>query len=464
MSTRLARRSLPHRLPAFTALALTALLGTTLAGSFATLVEVAIRADVSAADAETLTVMGAVIGSWSALVVLFAIVSTTGVLVDGRTAEIALLRAAGATPGQVRSLVVTETTVVVGISSLLGAVLAWPGGRVLHTALREAGMVSTSASLTPATAVGATAAVVTGLSVLAAWIGARGASRTSAARLLRGAEELRRPRLAWWRRIAGGVLVAYGAGAGVVTLTVTADAADPYAAMQTAGTAGILVAIGFAAWSPVVLRGLVRPAQVLARRVRFLSPSTRLALDSVGRRAELFGGILGPVIVLTATSVGVGVLTDTDARTLGDAVPDADMIRVLNAVVAAMIAVFAAVLVVNATRATQSRRRAELSRLRLVGADPSQVAGMLRTEMTIVTLIGIGLGLLASCVTTVPFAHARGEGLLADSAWWFVPALVAASASTAVLAHRVAVVALPATRATVTASEALAQARVLADA
>lgn len=464
MSTRLARRSLPHRLPAFTALALTTVLGTALAGSFATLVEVAQRGSgVSVADAEALNVMGAVVGSWSALVVVFAVVSTTGVLVAGRVGEIALLRTAGATPRQVRALVVAETAAVAVVASTLGALLAWPGGRALLAGLREAGMVATSASVVPGISLAVTAGTVTLLSLVAAWLGARRASRAPLAGLLSGAESVRRARLPWWRRIAGLLLVGYGVGAAIVTVTVSADSDDPYAAMQTSGSACIVVALGLAAWAPALLRASVVPLRVLTRALP-LAASTRLGLESVGRRADLLAGTLGPMIVLTSTTVGVAVLTDIDARTLSEAVAQADLIRMLNGVVAALIALFAAVLVINANRATQTRRRAELSRLRLLGALPGQVAGVVRTEWLVVSSLGVVLGLVASCATTVPFALARDEGAVADSAWWLLPTLVGGVVAVAALAHRVAVGPLPAIHRDVTAAAALADARVLADA
>jgi putative ABC transport system permease protein len=72
--TSLALRSLRHRRTAFTATFVAVLLGTTVIGSFARLFEAA-AGPVSDRDAEALRIMGAVVGGWGALIVLFAVSS-----------------------------------------------------------------------------------------------------------------------------------------------------------------------------------------------------------------------------------------------------------------------------------------------------------------------------------------------------------------------------------------------------
>ncbi len=71
----LALASLRHRRTAFTATFLSALLGAALIGAFATLAQTATGAGVSDADAETLTIMGIVVGGWGSLIVLFSVAS-----------------------------------------------------------------------------------------------------------------------------------------------------------------------------------------------------------------------------------------------------------------------------------------------------------------------------------------------------------------------------------------------------
>ena len=48
-------------------------------------------------------------------------------------------------------------------------------------------------------------------------------------------------------------------------------------------------------------------------------------------------------------------------------------------------------------------------------------------EATVVALVGVVLGLVASCASAVPFAMARDEGVVPDGSLWLVPALGAAA-------------------------------------
>ncbi len=68
-------------------------------GSFATLLETA-SGPVSGSDQETLITMGAVVGGWGTMIVLFSLASTLSVAVRQRDVEIALLRTIGATPAR----------------------------------------------------------------------------------------------------------------------------------------------------------------------------------------------------------------------------------------------------------------------------------------------------------------------------------------------------------------------------
>ena len=102
--------------------------------------------------------------------------------------------------------------------------------------------------------------------------------------------------------------------------------------------------------------------------------------------------MLAPVIVLTAGAVGVLMLVGIDHRTIGAGHPEGDTINLLNNVVTGMVALFAAVMVVNAFAAVVAGRRTELQRLRLLGATPTQVERSVVAEAAIVAGIGVALG------------------------------------------------------------------------
>jgi putative ABC transport system permease protein len=84
-------------------------------------------------------------------------------------------------------------------------------------------------------------------------------------------------------------------------------------------------------------------------------------------------------------------------------------------------------MVVNALVAVTSGRVEEFRRLRLAGATVEQVRRSVLLEARLVGLVGIATGLLASLVSVVPYALARGEGLVPDGRLW-VPGATALTA------------------------------------
>jgi putative ABC transport system permease protein len=191
--------------------------------------------------------------------------------------------------------------------------------------------------------------------------------------------------------------------------------------MSTSGSCAILVSLGLAALAPWLLRHL----SVLARPVAGPGAAGYLAAYNTRRRAALLSGVLAPVMVLTASAVGVLMAVGTDDRTRPAGFEaDARTINLLNNVVVGMVVLFAAVVVVNSFAAVVAHRRAELQRLWLVGATPSQVTGSVLAEARVVAGVGVVLGLVASLATVVPFGVARHEGVVPDGQLW-LPALVA---------------------------------------
>ena len=241
-------------------------------------------------------IMGAVVGGWGALIVLFSVASTMGITVRQRAAEIGLLRTIGGTPRQARRLIRAEALVVTAVAAAAGAALAWPGGRALLAMLRSGGMVADDVAYGGGLAsLGATAAGVVLTAMLAAGIAGRRAVRGPATLVL-SEGRAQSGRMRWWRVAAGLLMVAYAVGLGVVTITVTADDPDPYAAMQTSGSASILVGLGLATLAPVLLRWMA----TLLRPALGSGAAGYLASYNTTRRAHLLAGVLAPVIVLTA--------------------------------------------------------------------------------------------------------------------------------------------------------------------
>ena len=104
-----------------------------------------------------------------------------------------------------------------------------------------------------------------------------------------------------------------------------------------------------------------------------------------------------------------------------------------------MIALFAAIMVVNAFAAAIGHRRTELRRLWLLGATPAEVERSVVAEAAIVAAVGVVFGGLASLATIVPFAIARDEGIVPDGQLWLPPCWSSASSALTLGAARGAV-------------------------
>jgi putative ABC transport system permease protein len=420
--TALALRSLRHRSTAFVATFLAVFLGAALMGSFATLIETA-TGPVSDADAESLIIMGAVVGGWGAIIVLFSVASTMGITVRQRELEIGLVRTIGGTPRQARRLIRAEALVVAVVAAVAGAAVAALGGRALLSALRSSGMVGDDVAFGGGvTSLGLTALGVVATSMLAAAIAGRRATRGPATLVLaeagNGTHKMR-----WWRIAIAVLLVGGGINMGIITIAVTANDPDPYAAMSTAGSCSIYVGVGLAILSPLLLRWGSRLVGPLLGK----GATGHLAAYNTSRRAHLLGGVLAPVIVLTSSAIGTLMLVGIDGRTIGGgASQDTETINLLNNVVVGMLSLFAAIMVVNSFAAVVSQRKLELERLRLLGATPTQVQGSVVAEAAIVAAVGVVIGAIASLSTIVPFAVARDEGIVPDGQLW-LPVLVAAA-------------------------------------
>ncbi len=377
--------------------------------------------------------MGAVVGGWGALIVLFSVASTMGITVRQRTTEIGLLRTIGTTPRQAKRLIRAEALLVTTVAAGAGALVAWPGGRALLGMLRSGGMVGDQVAYAGGPAsLGATAVGVVLTAMVATGIAGRRAVRGPATLAL-AEGRAQTGRMRWWRVAAALVLIGYGTGMGVVTVTVTADDPDPYAAMQTSGSASLLVGLGLATLAPLLLRlvgSLLRP-------LLGTGAAGYLAAYNTTRRSHLLAGVLAPVVVLTSAAVGILMLVGIDGRTMTGAPPEgAETINLLNNVVTGMIIVFAGITVVNAFAAVLADRRLELHRLHLAGATPDQVRGSVLAESAVVAVAGIAFGLLASLATVVPFAVARDEGVVPDGQLWLPPLVVVGVVALTLIAAR----------------------------
>ncbi|MCA2219372.1 FtsX-like permease family protein [Jidongwangia harbinensis] len=392
----MALHGLRHRTGAFVATFLSAALGAAILMTFAAMIDTAGGPGVDPASEESLITMAAVAGGWCLLIVVFAVASTLTLSVRQRGREIGLLRRVGATPGQVRRMIVGEAAVV----SVAAAVVAVPAGlllgRVLLGLLRDTGQVAGGVGYRFG---GAALAVGVGVTVLGSVLGALLTARRTAREPVAELSPPGRGRL-----LAAAVFLLAGLSCGVVTATVMRGKGMD--AMQTAGQATIWFAIGLALLAPWLLRAVTA---VLAGPVRLLGAAGDLAVLNVRQQARQMSGAVLPVILFVAiTTATVYMQAIDDDASAGMLRPDEEKnVQTLNYVVVGMIALFVAIMLVNTLLAATSYRRREFAQQRLAGSTPAQVLTMVAAESALLTVTGVGFGTAASVVTVLPFSVAR---------------------------------------------------------
>ncbi|MCX4748153.1 FtsX-like permease family protein [Kitasatospora sp. NBC_01287] len=251
--------------------------------------------------------LAAVFGGLSVMVTVFVVAGTLGLSIQQRRREMALLRATGATPGQLRRLILGETMLVALIATALAC---YPGprlGRQLLAAFVHGGVVPAGivyrAGAVPMF-VGAGVALLTALG--AAWIAGRRAALTRPIEALAEAALQRR----WfsWVRLLFAVLCLAG---GTALALVTALVMDPRKAGSTATPGAMLWVAGFGLLGP----GLSKVITALLRRplAAFTGFSGQLAMLNAKARSIRLSGAVMPVMLATGLATSLIYLQTTQA-------------------------------------------------------------------------------------------------------------------------------------------------------
>lgn len=410
----LAFASLRFRLGGFTATAINVFFGAVVLMSFASLLDTAGGDGVSPADASSLTTIAGAVGGWGLVIVGFGIASTMTLSVRQRQAELALLKAAGATPAQVGRMLVGEGMTVSVVAAVVGIVPAWLIGRAVLGALVATDQIvadvayrfgplalSAGLSMTLLATIGATA------------VTARRAGRVSAREALsQGGTEGRS--IGRTRIIAGGLLLVVGVSCAGVTATVLED--EGFVTLSVAGQACIASAMGLALLSPLVLRGLLVPVDLVTRR--FSGAAGYLATSVIRERTTQIAAIAMPVIVVTGLAVGTlyiqKIQTAANAEDGITVSADDKGVETLNFIIVGMIALFAAVVLVNNCVASLLARQQEFGVARKIAATPGQLLRAVTFETVFAVVSGLALGTISAAIGIAGFVYGRTGSLSPD--------------------------------------------------
>ncbi|GAA4229374.1 putative ABC transport system permease protein [Streptosporangium album] len=247
---------------------------------------------------QNLVTLSAIFGGWAIMVAMFGASSTLGLTVAQRHREMALMKAIGATPGQLRLMILGETLVISVIASVLGTLPGAALSALLYGKLIDAGLASSAVELRigwipVAVAVGASLLAAVG----AAYITARKVVRTRVTEAM-AASVTEGPWLTRTRVILSVVFLAGGVSMAVMTMTMmTGDLTA-----STAGPACIMWAIGLALLSPGFTRAIVALLKGPLHAVSGVSG--RLAVLNAKAYTVRMAATITPIILLTGIATG----------------------------------------------------------------------------------------------------------------------------------------------------------------
>lgn len=296
LSRRTLRRSWPPYAGAFVALACGITLIATTVDLIAA-VDRTLHSDVPASERQRLEDLSALLGTMSGVALfmaVFVVASTFGFVVAARQRELGLLRLVGATPRQVRVMVLGEAAAVAVLAAVAGALLESAATPVLVRVLRAQGLLGGDLDQPApwlAWSIGAGAGAVVAL--LGAWRASKRASRVPPAAALREAGlERRRPGVL--QAIVGTACLA-----GPVVLFALVGDVSPLFALVTAILLPEVVVVGLICFGRLIFPWL---AGLLARPFVRHDVAARLARDHVRTGARTPAALAAPIVAISAVA------------------------------------------------------------------------------------------------------------------------------------------------------------------
>ena len=366
--------------------AIITLFGTALLTAFTTLLSTGLDRRFAPDDRSFLLQFPAILGGWSIAIVLFAVVSTTRVVADGRAEEFAALSRIGATPRQLRRMIAVETVIVSAVTAVPGVLLGAGAGGLIMGQLHRIGRVEAATTLAPDLLV-----VVAGAALLVIAAGVA-VARSSNSRPPRTGTAHGRGRI-----IGAVVLVLLGVGS---SSAVFGMAPDSVVATAATGPGCVLTAIGLsmlAPWTTRLTARLMGPLLGRSAPAHLARITLRVAVDRIS-----------PIVTFLTLYVGVaaGTLTmqaiENDRAGVTDS--QGQLMASINYLVVVLIAGFMAVALANALIAAVGRRRGEFRTVHLIGGTERQGRRTLAAESAVAVVAASVTGVLGALVTVLPFA------------------------------------------------------------
>jgi len=266
--------------------------------------------DAGAARSELIVLCGSFAGL-AVLIAMFVVASTLSLSIQQRRREFALLRAMGATPGQIHRLIGSEVLLVAGVAAVLGAGPGYALAQVLRAQFTEAGVLPADFALAygplPAL-VGVLLAV--GTARVAAAVAARRPARLDPTEALR--ESAVEPASIGRGRLIAGLVV----GAGGLAAALLPAVLPGQAALAGAGGSAVLLVISVALLGPMLVSGAVRWFGGPLRRSA--SPALVLAAANSGARARRLAAAITPL----ALAIAIGAVQLFTQSTVAAAADD----------------------------------------------------------------------------------------------------------------------------------------------
>jgi putative ABC transport system permease protein len=299
MMLRISRQTVRHSwrpyAGAFVALACGVVLITTTVLLLGAVDATASRDGVSAAERAQLEDLSSLFGTMAAVsmfMALFVVASTFGFVVATRRRELGLLRLVGATPRQVRRMVLGEALVVALLATVVGSLVATALAPAVTSMLRAGGVTSLELDLpSPYVAWAVAAGCGIGVALLGSWRASRRASKIAPVAAFQEAGFERR-RVTPWQFVIGTLCLG-----GVVAAFVAVPEITPLFALVGAVLLPEVVVVGLMCFGGLIFPKL---AGLLAGPAVRRDVAARLARDHLRTAVRTPAALAAPVVAISA--------------------------------------------------------------------------------------------------------------------------------------------------------------------